>query len=97
MKILKYPLAEKIALPIEAQILKVAIDPTTGGPALWALVDPDLPCVDRYFAAVKTGQELPETERLEHLETLLVLDQAAGKAAVTHILEIALKEKQETA
>lgn len=87
MKILKYPVAEKVSMPLEAEIVEVAFDLNTGAPAIWALVDPDLPSIERSFIAVKTGQDIPETEALKHVATL-ILRPDGGKALVTHILEI---------
>jgi len=91
-QIIRYPIEPKVAMPCGATVVKIAYDPADQKVCLWALVDPKAPLQHRYFATVKSNEELPDyIEDCRHLETLVVWQMApngGSTSAVAHVFEV---------
>ena len=78
----KNPDVFRIELPAAAKIVSVGMDPATGCPAMWAIVDPEEPAVWRTFRVAGTGHDLRGHENHFFLGT------AFCKDLVWHIFEL---------
>ena len=47
-----------VEAPALANVVLAALDPATGGPAIWIELDPDAPSVERRFLIMATGQPI---------------------------------------
>lgn len=58
----KFPIAigkiTAIEAPAHAQVRLAALDPASGGPAIWIELDPQAPRVERRFRIYPTGSEI---------------------------------------
>jgi hypothetical protein len=75
--------AFSISMPHRAEIVHVGLDHKDELPVIWAVVDRTLPTEERHFAAVWTGERLPDL-RLHYIGTVCV--ERVG-ALVFHIFE----------
>lgn len=73
----------KIEMPKGAGIISVGMDPASGCPAIWAIVDPDAPMEWRNFRVAGTGHDL----RDDHIHGRFLGTAFCG-ALVWHIFEV---------
>lgn len=89
----KFTIAPQIAMPEGATILHVGFDPSMPAVCVWALVNPEAPKENRFFAMAKTGEQLaPAIADCHHLATLVNCIPGEGpnglKTLVTHVWEV---------
>lgn len=48
--------------PSRPLVVLAALDPASGGPAIWVELNPDAPRIDRHFIVHGTGHEVKENE-----------------------------------
>lgn len=85
MKIFKYPIDIDDTITVrmhkDARILHV--DTQDGEPMLWAMIDPEMPLVDRVLYIRGTGHELGEARHANYIGTF----QMAGGRLVWHVFD----------
>ncbi len=78
----KFPVQNKIAMPLGAKILSVQVQ--YGKPCIWAEVQTTNLIQPRIFKVFGTGHEIPYTENLEYIGTF----QLDGGDFLGHLYEV---------
>lgn len=73
----------QVQMPEGAKIVKVADQHSNGELQIWAVVDPSAEKEPRTFHVVGTGNPMPETGYVKHVDTVLSLN----GAFVWHVFE----------